>query len=111
MLDLFRKLDLLPAWFPERAEKVPEFAGELHFAFVGFLASTPSELMVLSIEDLFKQPDQQNLPGTTEQYPNWRGKVRYTLEEMKRSRAAKDFAGMYRSWIVRTERENQAAGA
>ena len=111
MLELFRKLDLLPAWFPQNAEKVPEFGGELHNAFVGFLASTPSELMVLSIEDLFKQPDQQNLPGTTEQYPNWRGKVRYTLEEMKRSRAPRDFAGMYRSWIVQTGRENQAAGA
>ncbi|HYO82156.1 MAG TPA: 4-alpha-glucanotransferase [Bryobacteraceae bacterium] len=110
MLDTFAELKLLPDWFPTSADRLPEFGGELHNAFVGFLAQTPSELMVLSVEDLFKQTDQQNLPGTTEQYPNWRGKVRYSIEDMRRGRAARDFAGMYRSWIRRSERANQTAG-
>ena len=72
LLDLFHRLQLLPEWFPSRADEVPEFTGELHYAAIGFLSSTPSVLMVLNQEDLFKDTDQQNMPGTTEQYPNWR---------------------------------------
>ena len=78
MLDMFHRLELLPDWFPRQASEIPRVYGELHYAAVGFLASTPSELMVLNQEDLFKDPDQQNLPGTTEQYPNWRHKMRYS---------------------------------
>ena len=48
-----------------------------------FWPATPSELMVLNQEDLFKETDQQNLPGTTEQYPNWRHKMRYSLDELR----------------------------
>ena len=77
LLDLFHRLRFLPEWFPRRADEVHEFTGELHYAAIAFLASTPSELMVLNQEDLFKDTDQQNLPGTTSQYPNWRHKMRY----------------------------------
>ena len=41
--------------FTRQAKDVGEFTGELHYAAVGFLASTPSELMVLNQEDLFKE--------------------------------------------------------
>jgi 4-alpha-glucanotransferase len=111
MLDVMFSLKLLPAWFPPRATDVPEFTGELHNAAVGFLASTPSELMVLSIEDLFKQTDQQNLPGTTAQYPNWRGKVRYSVEELSADEHARGCALMLRTWLEKTGRLNQPAQA
>ncbi|HUS07003.1 MAG TPA: 4-alpha-glucanotransferase [Bryobacteraceae bacterium] len=104
MLDLFWRLNLLPSWFPRRVEQMPEFTGELHNAAVGFLALTPSLLMVLNQEDLFKDRDQQNLPGSTHQYPNWRHKMRYTLEQMRSSRDAKDCVAMFRSWLQRTGR-------
>jgi 4-alpha-glucanotransferase len=106
LLDLFHRLRLLPDWFAKRASDIPAFTGELHYAAVGFLASTPSELMVLNQEDLFKDPEQQNLPGTTEQYPNWRHKMRYNIEECVRilTRAtALDVS----KWQERTERLNQ----
>jgi 4-alpha-glucanotransferase len=106
MLDLFWRLNLLPSWFPRRAEQMPEFTGELHNAAVGFLASTPSLLMVLNQEDLFKDKDQQNLPGSTHQYPNWRHKMRFTLEQLRTSRDAKDCVAMFRSWLERTGRMN-----
>ena len=65
MLDLLIELQLLPDWFPRNAREVPELTGELHNAIVGFLASTPSKLMVLNQEDLLKETEQQNLPGST----------------------------------------------
>lgn len=107
MLDLLFREGLLPDSVPRSADQIPELTGELHNAIVGFLASTPSRMMVLGEEDLMKQPDQQNLPGTTAEYPNWRHKTRFTIEELSTSKLAKDFAAMYRGWLERTGRLNR----
>src|SRR5439155_18012091 len=78
MLDLLARLGLLPPDFPRAAADVPELTGELHNAVMGFLASTPSNLMLVNQEDLTKEIHQQNLPGTTWQYPNWSRKMRFS---------------------------------
>ena len=106
LLDLLIELKLLPDWFPPDASKVPELAGELHNAIVGFLTSTPSKLMVLNQEDLLKQAEQQNLPGSTAEYPNWRRKMKCTVEELWTSGEIHDFAQMFHSWLDRTGRLN-----
>lgn len=106
LVDLFGSLGLLPEWHPRRAADIPEFTGELHNAAVGFLASAPSELMVLNQEDLFKDPDQQNLPGTTAEYPNWRHKLRYSLEELRTNEEARACTRMFRDWLEKTGRLN-----
>jgi 4-alpha-glucanotransferase len=103
MLDALFAEGLLPKGSPRMAADYPELTGELHNAITGFLARTPSMLMLLSEEDLMKQCDQQNLPGTCEQYPNWRHKTRFELEELGRS-PAKDFAAMYRGWLTNSGR-------
>ena len=54
MLDLLASLGLLPPDFPRSAADVPELTGELHNAVIGFLASTPSRLMLINQEDLTK---------------------------------------------------------
>jgi 4-alpha-glucanotransferase len=108
LLDLLTGLKLLPDWFPRDAAQVPELVGELHNAIVGFLASTPSKLMLLNQEDLLKQTEQQNLPGSTEEYPNWRRKMKCTVEELWTSTEIRDFAQMFRLWLDRTGRLNQA---
>jgi 4-alpha-glucanotransferase len=108
LLDRLHDLKLLPDWFPRDQAQVPELTGELHHAVVGFLASTPSKLMVLNQEDLLKQVEQQNLPGSTAEYPNWRRKMKCTLEELWTSGEIEDFAQMFRGWLERTGRLNQA---
>jgi 4-alpha-glucanotransferase len=40
-----------------------------------FLADTPARLVTLYLEDLLGTEEQTNLPGTTDQYPNWRTKL------------------------------------
>ena len=104
MLDVMFASDLLPPWFPRMAADVPEFTGELHNGAVGFLAETPSQLFVLNQEDLFKDPDQQNLPGTTEQYPNWRHKMRFTISQLSSNAEAVGCALMFRTWLAKTGR-------
>jgi len=49
---------------------------------LGFLISTPCVLAVINQEDLSGETEQQNLPGSTWQYPNWRRKMRVTVEEL-----------------------------
>jgi 4-alpha-glucanotransferase len=96
----------LPQDFPREAADWAELTGDLHNAVIGYLASTPSMLLLLNQEDLTKETEQQNLPGTTWQYPNWKRKMRYTVEELESSPQAGDFARMFRGWLARTGRLN-----
>jgi len=107
MLDVLFTLGLMPRTLSRSAQDYPQLTGELHNAVVGFLATTPSALMMLNEEDLNKQGDQQNLPGTTAEYPNWRHKTRFTLEQLGEA-PAYDFARMYRGWLNVSGRLNQA---
>jgi 4-alpha-glucanotransferase len=109
LLDLLTDLKLLPEWFSRYANDVPDLTGELHNAIVGFLASTPSKLMVLNQEDLLKETEQQNLPGSTAEYPNWRRKMRCTVEELWESSEVQAFTRMFRGWLERTSRKNSIA--
>jgi 4-alpha-glucanotransferase len=65
----------------ERLEQALEGAG---FAGdpLGFLLATPCVLAVINQEDLSGETEQQNLPGSTWQYPNWRRKMNVTVEQI-----------------------------
>jgi len=107
MLDVLFLQELLPEHLPRQAVEYAELTGELHNAIVGFLALTPSQLLAINQEDLTKELEQQNLPGTTWQYPNWGRKMRFTVEQL-RSGEARDFSAMFRNWIERSGRKNVA---
>ena len=49
---------------------------------IGFLLSTPCALAIVNQEDLTGETEQQNLPGTTHEYPNWRRKMKVAVEEL-----------------------------
>ena len=48
----------------------------------GFLAATPSRIVVVSMEDLLEVTNQVNLPGTIDSHPNWRQRLPVALEEI-----------------------------
>ncbi|SMH45260.1 malto-oligosyltrehalose trehalohydrolase [Azospirillum agricola] len=54
----------------------------LGHAVHGFLARTGSALAMVQLDDLTGERAQVNLPGTVDQYPNWRRKLSLTLEEL-----------------------------
>jgi 4-alpha-glucanotransferase len=110
MLDALFAEGLLPPSVPRSAREIPELTGELHNAIIGFLAATPSKLLVINQEDLTKEIAQQNLPGTTWQYPNWSRKMHFRLDELYSARQATDFVRMFRHWIEKTERTNKPNG-
>ena len=45
-----------------------------------YLAAAPSRLLLVQIEDLAAETEQMNLPGTVDQHPNWRRKLRCATE-------------------------------
>jgi 4-alpha-glucanotransferase len=104
MLDVLFAAGLLPGDSERDAAKIPELSGDLHNAIIGFLASTPSMLLLLNQEDLTKELEQQNLPGTTWQHPNWSRKMKFTLGELRSDPAAIGFVQMFRHWLERTGR-------
>jgi len=92
---------------PERLGSAGEPAdpdGELHNAVVALLCRTPSRFFVLAQEDLFKVLDQQNVPGTVTERPNWVWRMPWTVEELESAAAVRDFARMYHTNLERSGR-------
>lgn len=46
-----------------------------------FVLSTPTTIAIVNQEDLTGETEQQNLPATTWQYPNWQRKMRVKVED------------------------------
>jgi 4-alpha-glucanotransferase len=47
-----------------------------------WLAHTPSLAFAVQLDDVMLEPAQHNIPGTTDEQPNWRRRSKYSLEEM-----------------------------
>lgn len=104
MLNLLREQALLQEDYPRDASQIPELDGVLHNAVVGFLGQVPSMIMLLNQEDLTKETEQQNLPGSTAQYPNWQRKMKVKIEDL-RSPEFGPYAAMVRYQLERTGRK------
>jgi 4-alpha-glucanotransferase len=57
-------------------------AAGFHGDPLGFVLATPCSLAVVNQEDLTGETDQQNLPASTWQYPNWRRKMKVAVEDL-----------------------------
>ncbi|MBZ5578725.1 MAG: 4-alpha-glucanotransferase [Acidobacteriia bacterium] len=109
MLDALAGAGLLAEHLPRSAAEYPVLTRELHHAVAGFLARTPCQLWLINQEDLTLESAQQNLPGTTWQHPNWRRKMRFSLEELRSDPEALSLTATFREWIVNSKRANQPA--
>jgi 4-alpha-glucanotransferase len=59
-----------------------------------FLARTPCRFVTASLYDVLGVLDQPNLPGTTDEYPNWRLPIPTTLEEIAVDPRVRRIAGV-----------------
>jgi 4-alpha-glucanotransferase len=103
MLDVLHAEDLLPQYYTRKADNIVELDGDLHNAVIGFLAQVKSMILLLNQEDFTKEVSQQNLPGSTGQYPNWQRKMLITVEDLQ-SQTWKSYATMFRDQLARTGR-------
>lgn len=70
---------------------------ELSEAVYRYLALTPCRMLLVSLDDVIGTIDQQNLPGTVNEHPNWKQKTPLTLREIiADERLSKLFAALPR---------------
>ncbi|MDG1750867.1 MAG: 4-alpha-glucanotransferase [Thalassotalea sp.] len=55
---------------------------ELSIAVQKYLATSPSHIQLIPLEDALEIPEQVNIPGTIEQHPNWLQKLPVQLEHL-----------------------------
>ncbi len=55
----------------------------VRFGVLEYLAQSRAALLEVRLEEIFGVPEQQNLPGTIDQYPNWRRKLPLSVQEMR----------------------------
>ncbi len=65
------------------------------------LARARSDIVAVQLDDIAERIEQQNLPGTVDEYPNWRRKAPFTVNEITTSdsfaRLGADMAAQNRS--------------
>jgi len=64
-----------------RVQPDDEMGTELMIAIQRFLARSQACLMMLQLEDLLGQTQQINVPGTINEYPNWRYKIPLDIDD------------------------------
>jgi 4-alpha-glucanotransferase len=57
-------------------------------AAIGFVARAPAPLAIVPLEDIVGSTEQPNLPGTTDQHPNWRRRFRLPADRILAQPAA-----------------------
>jgi 4-alpha-glucanotransferase len=66
-------------------------------AIARFIAATPSHLVAVSLEDIAGAIEQPNVPGSTDEYPNWRTRLPLAIEELASDRRLADIAAAMHS--------------
>ncbi len=74
LLELLAAEGLLPAGL-DPADPPPQLPWSAVLALHRLLASSPAEIVVMQLEDALQLVEQANLPGTTDQHPNWRRRL------------------------------------
>jgi 4-alpha-glucanotransferase len=65
--------------------------GEVFEAVLRFLARSPAETVLVTLEDLWGEERSQNVPGTSTERPNWKRKATVTIEQLTADREIAEF--------------------
>jgi 4-alpha-glucanotransferase len=87
-----RALDALRHALRQRGFETADFT-----SVARYLADTPSRLLVISMEDVLRIRNQVNLPGTTNEHPNWRYRLPVPLDDLKHQQGLTSVAEAMRS--------------
>jgi 4-alpha-glucanotransferase len=82
LLEALYEAKVLEGDVDSNAAELPE---KVRTAIFDFLRATPSKLFAFTQDDLTRFPEQQNMPGTTWQHPNWRHKMPVAIEDLPAS--------------------------
>jgi 4-alpha-glucanotransferase len=71
---------------PSGSKRLPSARAMLR-ACLEWLAAGPSEMLLITLEDLWLEERPQNVPGTSTERPNWRRKAARSLESIEQDHA------------------------
>jgi 4-alpha-glucanotransferase len=98
-LRLLAEEDLLPEGM--NADQPPSsLPWTLVHALHSFLSRTPAALKAVQLEDAVGALDQPNLPGTVDQYPNWRRKIGPPLERLDQAPALASLLELFKATSI-----------
>ncbi|MDK9721532.1 MAG: 4-alpha-glucanotransferase [Rhodospirillales bacterium] len=86
------ELGEIEADFPIDGALSDEQAKRLALAVQRYLAKSPTQIMMVQIEDLLGQEEPMNLPGTVDEHPNWRRRYAKPLNELERCETSRAIA-------------------
>jgi 4-alpha-glucanotransferase len=92
---------IVPDEYPSEPSLVPEMTPELCIAIYTFLSLTPCKLLMVSLDDLLGTLNQQNMPGTVDEHPNWMQKTPVTLDAIAKDRRFAVLSGMLKKTFLR----------
>ncbi|HIJ85500.1 MAG TPA: hypothetical protein HPQ00_15020, partial [Magnetococcales bacterium] len=75
---------LLPSDWTAAAHKY--CTEDLVLAVNDYLSMSPSKIQMVQLEDVIGQREQVNLPGTTNEYPNWQRKLAMNVDDMLKAK-------------------------
>jgi 4-alpha-glucanotransferase len=85
------------------ASGTPTYTPELGDLILSYLARSRARLMLVQLEDAIGESEQANLPGTTDEHPNWRRRLSLDLAEII------DGAGLSQVAVLATEGRRRAS--
>ena len=87
---------LLTDDFPDDPARVPHMTPQLCSAIYRYLAKSSCRLVLASLDDIIGTLEQQNMPGTVDQHPNWMQKTPLALEEIVKDGRFLDLSKIFR---------------
>jgi 4-alpha-glucanotransferase len=82
---LLRKANVLDDGKLDRVLNPKLDTREALHALLRWLAASSADVVLINLEDLWLEPHPQNVPGTSQERPNWRRRMRHTLDEIRSS--------------------------
>ncbi len=82
ILEALAKHGRLPTGITTNPDDLDEMTQDLCFAIHQHLASSASQIIAVQLEDMMLINKPVNIPGTSDEYPNWRRKLSQSSEEL-----------------------------
>jgi 4-alpha-glucanotransferase len=60
------------------------FGKNIYDGCIAFLAKSKASIVLQNLEDFWGEKKAQNIPATTQEHPNWRRRMRYSVERLSR---------------------------
>ncbi len=94
MLSALKIQGLLPPRYSVEVGEEVDMNFELCLAIYEFLSLTPCKLLMVSLDDIIGTLNQQNLPGTIDEHPNWKQKYHISIEQLIEDKRFSELSSM-----------------